>query len=184
MFVCSLASKKFPFHIAAFKDSILASAIFAAFLASAASPSKEFILTIVPSAPAKLFNILTSFCNIFIKVLSSITSLILANVFTSLARCANSKVERVSSRYKLDGVAQQMIAILAFPDNEGCKRRVNLESRKLMCLLDEEPNAEITLDNDKRLLQGSKTVELVKMNLCQVVISGQVANMINLTSYL
>jgi hypothetical protein len=36
------------------------------------------------------------------------------------------KVDLVSSRYSSDGVAQQMTAMRAFPDSDGCRMRVNL----------------------------------------------------------
>ena len=44
-----------------------------------------------------------------------------------------------------------MIAIRAFPDKEGCKIRINLESRKLMWVLDEDPSAAMTRDRVNRL---------------------------------
>lgn len=48
-------------------------------------------------------------------------------------------------------MAQQIIAILAFPDNAGCRIRVNLESRKLIWVVFEDPSAEITRDSVNKL---------------------------------
>ena len=78
-----------------------------------------------------------------------------ALVLTNFALEANWSVDRVSSKYISEGVAQQMIAIRAFPDRDGCNIRVNLESRKLICVAEDEPSAAITRESVKRLKDKS-----------------------------
>mmetsp|Transcript_15036 Transcript_15036/g.31852 ORF Transcript_15036/g.31852 Transcript_15036/m.31852 type:complete len:217 (+) Transcript_15036:733-1383(+) len=78
------------------------------------------------------------------------TSLTCALVLTSLALDANCSVERVSSKYNSEGVAQQMTAMRAFPERDGCKILVNLESRKLMCLFF-SPRLDMTRESVSRL---------------------------------
>ena len=85
--------------------------------------------------------------------------LIFDAVLTCLIRCANCNVDFVSSRYNPDAVAQQTNANFALPDRDGCRTRVNLESRYAIRLFDDAegcPKADMTRDRVNKLKKISR----------------------------
>ena len=143
---------RLPFNIDAFRRYNVSSASLAALSALAASVSSDRTCSIFCSfsvssarncsSPILLFAArrasTSSLYNYIIIDMSSRTSLTWALVFTNLARTANWRVDLVFSKYKSDGVAQQIIAIRAFPESAGWRIRVNFESLKFIWVIFED----------------------------------------------